>query len=591
MDDRPSEPTISSDPATSAVASTTKPPAVKSPAHADRDSGAHIKETLESILIAFILAFIFRCFVVEAFVIPTGSMAPTLLGAHSRFQCPHCGYRFDVNYSNPRQGDDEIDIPDRVQSVTETDPATRKSRLVPVIYDDIHCPNCSLLLPPEPNPPVWYGDRILVLKYMYLLHDPQRWDVVVFKSPSEREKDYSINFIKRLIGTPGETIMVLDGDIYVKPKGGDHFEIARKSPAAQEALWRILYDNDFHPDTTLPTALAWQQPWQQTAGDGWKMDGANRRAFAFNSKDKTGTISFNASANRPDNKNFGFADWLAYDQRHTVPMFPRNHDDGWQGEYPVSDLKLDLYYTRTSGSGPLKLQLTKLDRTFTAEIRQDSVSLICEVDGEKLWEKTSPRPAAHGPVHIEFSNVDYLVTLKLDGSEVFATTAADYAPDVDDLKKRQMEFSRYALYPTQTVGANAKTDNPLPPPTVSITAEQQTAEVSHLSLWRDVYYTQKLVGGAQLQWGSPDPSPNGGPITLGPDEFFVMGDNSPMSYDARFWNKPIDLKDENLHVDSGRVPERFLLGKAFFVYWPAGFRPAKTAPGIIPNFGQMRFIR
>src|SRR5436309_9891070 len=97
------------------------------PAPPRDEGGAHVKETLESIVVAFILAFIFRCFVVEAFVIPTGSMAPTLLGAHSRFECPDCGYRFDVNYSSPdrRASDrreaeahpsaDEIDIPERVQ--------------------------------------------------------------------------------------------------------------------------------------------------------------------------------------------------------------------------------------------------------------------------------------------------------------------------------------------------------------------------------------------------------------------------------------------------------------------------------------------
>src|SRR5271165_5258911 len=67
----------------------------------------NIKETIESILVAFILAFIFRAFVVEAFVIPTGSMAPTLLGAHMRFVCPDCGYTFDVNYSSPSEQDSE----------------------------------------------------------------------------------------------------------------------------------------------------------------------------------------------------------------------------------------------------------------------------------------------------------------------------------------------------------------------------------------------------------------------------------------------------------------------------------------------------
>src|SRR5436853_2333228 len=73
----------------------------------------NIKDTVESILVAFILAFVFRAFVVEAFVIPTGSMAPTLLGAHMRFRCPDCGYAWDVNYSPPRsdQSSDDIDVP------------------------------------------------------------------------------------------------------------------------------------------------------------------------------------------------------------------------------------------------------------------------------------------------------------------------------------------------------------------------------------------------------------------------------------------------------------------------------------------------
>src|ERR671913_444062 len=66
------------------------------------------RDTIESILIAFILAFIFRAFVVEAFVIPTGSMAPTLLGAHARFTCDDCGYAFEANYSSPGGEDQNI---------------------------------------------------------------------------------------------------------------------------------------------------------------------------------------------------------------------------------------------------------------------------------------------------------------------------------------------------------------------------------------------------------------------------------------------------------------------------------------------------
>jgi hypothetical protein len=95
-------------------------------------------------------------------------------------------------------------------------------------------------------------------------------------------------------------------------------------------------------------------------------------------------------------------------------------------------------------------------------------------------------------------------------------------------------------------------------------------------------------------WGSPLEFPNGtrryGLIRLGPDEYFTLGDNSIMSLDGRGWTAPINLPDEHLFVDAGRVPDRFLIGKAFFVYWPAGFRAFQGFPQLIPNFGEMRSI-
>src|SRR5215216_5670426 len=61
--------------------------------------GESIRETLDSIVIAFILAFLFRTFEAEAFVIPTGSMALTLMGRHKDVVCPKCNYRYQVSAS------------------------------------------------------------------------------------------------------------------------------------------------------------------------------------------------------------------------------------------------------------------------------------------------------------------------------------------------------------------------------------------------------------------------------------------------------------------------------------------------------------
>ncbi len=67
------------------------------------------------------------------------------------------------------------------------------------------------------------------------------------------------------------------------------------------------------------------------------------------------------------------------------------------------------------------------------------------------------------------------------------------------------------------------------------------------------------------------------PFALQEDQFFVCGDNSPASLDARLWKTP--GKGNRLPDDTrgeyrmGTVPRDYLVGKAFFVYWPGPYRP------------------
>ena len=52
-------------------------------------------------------------------------------------------------------------------------------------------------------------DRILVTKQAYDISDVKKWDVVVFKYPSDSHR----NYIKRLIGLPVETLVLQNGEL------------------------------------------------------------------------------------------------------------------------------------------------------------------------------------------------------------------------------------------------------------------------------------------------------------------------------------------------------------------------------------------
>ena len=65
---------------------------------------------------------------------------------------------------------------------------------------------CELF--PEPGR---VRDRLFGFRLSYLMEDPKRGDIVIFKYPDNE----SINYIKRIIGLPGETVTIKDSKVYI----------------------------------------------------------------------------------------------------------------------------------------------------------------------------------------------------------------------------------------------------------------------------------------------------------------------------------------------------------------------------------------
>ncbi len=88
-------------------------------------------------------------------------------------------------------------------------------------------------------------DRVLVDKLSYHARDPERWEVVVFKYPLDKSK----NFIKRLWGLPGEEMQILSGDVLVRQPDGE-WAIPRRS---DNLLGSMLKELDSEGQWHVPT--------------------------------------------------------------------------------------------------------------------------------------------------------------------------------------------------------------------------------------------------------------------------------------------------------------------------------------------------
>ena len=524
------------------------------------------RENIEAVVVAIILAVFVRHFVVEAFEIPTGSMAPTLFGMHVQVESPNTGRTFEVGVpSNSSSGQLRIplknyvvcaeecpaegcglklhakapggalfgrttaELPAQVrvkcQSCSNQWEAPRSSfKVTMAILRLMRCPLTGHLWEHViENSARSGGNKILVNKFAYDLGEPRRWDVIVFAF------DQWKNYIKRLVGLPGEKINLINGDVYVNGK----IERKPEHPYIQDILWKKISDSSV-VEGGLSPVRAWKEPggkgvpaWQELADGRWSLNSSKSAEPALLEYQRAldNYIPYNSLAGRP------------------------------HGSHSVGDVKLSFTATPTTAGGWIGAEIRDGDWTFqlrlpTGKPAPGRPAVIERVVNEPRADVKNPRKLRHpgAPVfqekegislelntgsRIEIVNCDDCLVVRLDSEEIFSIKEAEgyiSVPDVDNPPPKADDSQYYLRLLGSRVDAN----------------------VEAIELHQDNYYTNDGAGYSHS-------------IQLEQDRFFALGDNSPSSSDGRVW---------------GSVPANNMLGKALLVFWP----------GLPGNF-QLRFIR
>lgn len=563
------------------------------------------RETVEQIAMAIILAFLFRAFLAEAFIIPTGSMAPTLMGRHVDLVCPQCGYRYEAGAS----------------AEEPQDPHSTPAGVVATV-----CQNCRYFYQLDPKNRSahrsYSGDRILVSKLAYGFHDPKRWDVIVFKFPDDPKQ----NYIKRLIGLPGEWITIFAGDIYTGKTTDGPSRIARKPPDKIEAMLQLVYDTKYSPEALYRAGFP--QRWQP-APEGakhWSVSPDGRTHMLEQATDQTAwlyyrhilpnSLDWRAVADaRPvpkvERRPYLITDFYAYNSQKNEPMqriasgayrpgltSPQFGDEKSRGLHWVGDLAVSAEIELMDAEGELTLELIESGRHHTCRIDLAGGTAVLTLDDgmvsftdgdtkrKEVKAKTGVRGA--GLYRLRLSNIDNQLNLWVNGSVVEFDGPTTYEVD---------PFDELPAWSSDDPGDFAP---------VRIGLRGTAATIHRLQLHRDIYYIadtrnqflgeyEGVLSYADIMEALRNPQAwdridlfRRRPwvrFELGPDQFFPLGDNSPQSYDARAW------------YGGHFVERRLLTGKALAVFWPHPIWihspiPLRRLRGIpLPNIPQMQWIR
>lgn len=554
--------------------------------------GSVLRQLCESVVILAVAVLSFREFAAEGYLISTGSMAPSLLGYHRQIECPDCHLKFAAGLTlrddgTPAPGDV------RAQDLYADDLAIEPSA---------RCPNCGFDHIPLDSAPPNEGDQLMVHKHAYQFRDPRRWEVIVFRNPSDPLQAY----VKRVVGLPGEKIEIIDGDVWANG------ELQRKPLSAQQGLRILVDDQSYQPQREDDGQ--WQPRWiPEREESGWEADG---EGFVFRSdrspNGATGeSTGLSDSAVARENDSLVFRHWVRRGGQHVTTVrldhwpagaaFPplngrtlqydpaarslscigalsphdfarwenESNDPAWRAaieelyaashespivdeyaynrpnvaeSFVVRDLMAAFELQPINDNGLLEFAIDDGRRGYRARLdfNEQRAELQADDSTSAVEAVHFPKELPTGPLRIEVSLMDQQLLVAVNDQLLF----------------------------TPVFRSDRGRDEPPPRRPLRIAAQGGDFRVSQLRVFRDVYYTPKSEKRDSRQ--------------LGADEFYVLGDNSPVSIDSRSWDEPAVHRDH-------------LVGKPFMVHLPSQQGEltlfGQTRHVRIPDFSRVRYIR
>lgn len=487
------------------------------------------RETVDALVVAFVLAFLIRTFQAEAFVIPTGSMAPTLMGRHKDVFCEQCGVRYRVNSSDDAS-EQFAEVQRRVARGLMS-PQEGERYLAGQLCVGGACPQCRYLMPLSDAAPSallppgrdggtqtgdYSGDRLVVSKYAYSFAAPERWDVAVFKYPGDSET----NYIKRITGIPGEELRVFQGDLYTRPLGSDNaFTIARKPAGTLMAMRQFLHDTNHEPrrliDAGWPLGWSGDDGWSATKTEETSKKGAPVYRVSYAGESTAGATRWLRFRHTPPTEPVWnrvlegeepleprpkpqlVTDFTPYNTRLNLdqavgngvlslrprlsPAAPgrsRVDDLGRLGIHWVGDLVLEADLNVGSTSGEVTLELVEAGTHYgmSLDVASGKATLwrgAFESDDRDELASTTTSAVGSGRRRLRLANVDNRLVTWLDGRLL------DLAASFDDALPARPG-------PAAMPRTSDADEGDLAPAGVAVTGGKVT--IDRLRLWRDGYY-------------------------------------------------------------------------------------------------------